>query len=147
MEYQTYINKILTSGDERQYAQMSDFLCDLIEMVGKRETEKIEQKLYEIVEGKVLNEEKATQIIKHMKPIGMKWTLEETEGVRNSYGYENIRPIDFWVVMNSAINDYEDLFKDNIEWYAKFSKDFIDDEDAIDEKVYVYFMKIPKKGE
>ena len=49
--------------------------------------------------------------------------------------------------MNSAINDYEDLFKDNIEWYAKFSKDFIDDEDAIDEKVYVYFMKIPKKGE
>ena len=35
--------------------------------------------------------------------------------------------------------------KENIEWYAKFSKDFITDPDAIDEKVYCYFMKIPRK--
>ena len=30
-----------------------------------------------------------------MKPFGMKWTLEETEGVRAQYGYEDIRPVDF----------------------------------------------------
>jgi len=48
--------------------------------------------------------------------------------------------------MNSAYNDYEDLFKDNIEYYAKFSRDFIKDEDAVDEKVYIYFTKIPKKS-
>ncbi len=48
--------------------------------------------------------------------------------------------------MNSAYNDYEDLFKDSVEYYAKFSRDFIKDEDAVDEKVYIYFTKIPKKS-
>jgi hypothetical protein len=47
--------------------------------------------------------------------------------------------------MNSAYNDYNNLFEENVEWYAKFSKDFIIDPDAIDEKVYCYFMKIPRK--
>ena len=46
--------------------------------------------------------------------------------------------------MNSAYNDYNDIFKDNVEWYAKFSKDFIDDEDAKEGKVYYYFSMIPK---
>jgi hypothetical protein len=80
-----------------------------------------------------------------MKPYGKKWELADTEGVRNSYGYSEIRPVDFWIVMNSAYNDYHDLFEENVEWYAKFSKDFITDPDAIDEKVYCYFMKIPRK--
>ena len=34
--------------------------------------------------------------------------------------------------------------KDNIEWYAKFSKDFIDDEDAKEDKIYYYFSMIPR---
>jgi hypothetical protein len=46
--------------------------------------------------------------------------------------------------MNSAYNDYNDLFKDNIEYYAKFSKDFIKDEDAKEDKVYYYFSMIPR---
>lgn len=35
--------------------------------------------------------------------------------------------------------------KDNVEWYAKFSRDFIKDEDAVDDKVYYYFTMIPKE--
>ena len=46
--------------------------------------------------------------------------------------------------MNSAYNDYSDIFKDNIDMYAKYSRDFICDEDAVDEKVYYYFSMIPK---
>lgn len=46
--------------------------------------------------------------------------------------------------MNSAFNDYNDIFKDNVELYAKFSRDFIKDEDAVDEKVYYYFTMLPK---
>lgn len=48
------------------------------------------------------------------------------------------------IVMNSAWNDYNDLFKDNVEWYAKFAYDFIKDEDAVEDKVYYYFTMIPK---
>jgi hypothetical protein len=46
--------------------------------------------------------------------------------------------------MNSAYNDYNDIFKDNIEMYARYSKDFIQDEDAVEDKVYYYFSMIPK---
>ena len=34
--------------------------------------------------------------------------------------------------------------KDNVEYYAKFSKDFICDEDAKEDKVYYYFSMIPR---
>jgi hypothetical protein len=46
--------------------------------------------------------------------------------------------------MNSAYNDYYDLFKDNVEYYAKYAHGFIKDEDAVDDKVYYYFTMIPK---
>lgn len=145
MEYKTYVNKIISSGNEEKINELSDYMNYIIDMVGDREKEKVEEKLYEIAEGKILNEDMAKEIIEKMKPTGMKWTLQDTEGVRNNYGLMDIRPIDFWIVMNSAYNDYEDIFKDNVDWYVKFTKDFIMDEDAIEDKVYCYFMKIPKK--
>lgn len=145
MEYKTYINKIISSGSTEKIDELSDYMNYIIDMVGDREREKVEEKLYEISEGKVLNEDMAKEIIERMKPTGMKWALADTETVRNNYGLTNIRPVDFWIVMNSAYNDYEDLFKDNVDLYVKFTKDFIMDEDAIEDKVYCYFMKIPKK--
>ena len=145
MEYKNYINKILNSGDKEKTDELSEYMNYIIDMVGEREREKVEEKLYEIAEGKVLNEDMAREIIEKMTPIGMKWKLEETETVRNAYNYSDIRPVDFWIVMNSAANDYEDLFKDNVEWYAKFARDFIKDEDAVDDKVYYYFTMIPKE--
>lgn len=144
MEYKKYINKIMAGADEKKVAEMTEYLCELIDMVNDSELDKVEQKLYEIAEGKILNEDKAREIITKMKPSGKKWELADTEAVRTQYGYENIRPVDFWIVMNMAFNDYEDLFKDNVDYYAKFSKDFIMDEDAIDNKIYCYFMKISK---
>lgn len=145
MDYKKYINKIISSGDSKKIDEMSDYMEYIIDMVGDRELEKVEEKLYEIAEGRVLTEDKAREIIECMEPYGKKWELVDTESVRNSYGYSEIRPVDFWIVMNSAYNDYHDLFEENVEWYAKFSKDFIMDPDAIDEKVYCYFMKIPRK--
>lgn len=62
----------------------------------------------------------------------------------NQYGFMNINDIDFWVVMNSAYNDYRDIFKENIEIYAKWSYAFIKDEDADEGKVFKYFTTIPK---
>lgn len=47
--------------------------------------------------------------------------------------------------MNMAYNDYKDIFGDKVDLYAKFSKDFILDDDAVDGKVYYYFTMVPKK--
>jgi len=46
--------------------------------------------------------------------------------------------------MNSAYNDYNDLFNDDIESYVKFTIDFIEDEDAGNGKVFKYFTTIPR---
>lgn len=47
--------------------------------------------------------------------------------------------------MNSAYNDYNDIFNDTVDYYARFSKDFIKDPDAVEDKVYYYFTMIPKE--
>ena len=143
MEIKKYIKKIMSSDSEEKKDKLAHWMCDVIEYIDG-DLEEIEREVYEISEGRVLNQEKAEMLIKNMKPFGMKWTLEDTEGVRKQYGFEDIRPIDFWIVMNSAYNDYNDLFGDNLEYYAKYSKDFIKDEDAKEDKVYYYFSMIPR---
>lgn len=143
MEIKKYLSKIMSSDDEDKKDKLTHWMYEILEHMDK-DLDTAEIELYEICEGRVINEERARYLIENMKPYGMKWTLEDTEGVRKQYGYEDIRPVDFWIVMNSAYNDYNDLFNDNIEYYAKFSKDFIKDEDAKEDKVYYYFSMIPR---
>lgn len=143
-----YIEKILESHDNSKIKKLEDVLIDTISYMKSLdldEYESIECELYEISEGKLLNEDKAKNIIIKMKPYGMKWTLEETEQIRKTNSITSIRPIDFWIVMNSAYNDYHNLFNDNLNMYISYTKDFINDEDASEYKVYDYFTIIPKK--
>lgn len=144
MKTKEYMKKILTLDDNKK-EEMLELVCEMMDDLKEKDAEEYERKIYEISEGKILNEDKARYLIEKMKPFGKKWELNETEDVRNSYGFGDLRPVDFWITMNSAFNDYNDLFRDNVEWYAKFSKDFIQDEDAVDEKVYYYFTMIPKE--
>lgn len=144
MEIKSYVEKIMASDNQEKKDKLANLICDIIECLEDDCRKDYETEVYEIWEGKVLNEEKAATLIRAMKPNGQKWTLEETNGVKAQFGYEDIRPVDFWIVMNSAWNDFYDLFKDNIEYYAKYSYDFIKDEDAVDDKVYYYFTMIPR---
>ena len=72
MDYKKYINKIIIYGDSKKIDEMSDYMEYIIDMVGDRELEKVEEKLYEIAEGRVLTEEKAREIIESMEPYGKK---------------------------------------------------------------------------
>jgi len=144
MDIKYYVEKIMASDNQNKKDELFDMITSIIDCWEDEDKRELENQLYEIAEGKILNEEKAELLIKAMKPSGMKWTLGDTNNVKAQYGYEDIRPVDFWIVMNSAWNDYNNLFKDNIEYYAKYSYDFIKDEDAVDDKVYYYFTMIPK---
>jgi len=135
------VMKMLSLTDEGKKAAAAGILCGIMEHMD----EDCEREIYELIEGKVLTEGRARDLISHMKPTGMKWELTETEAVRAAAAYDSIRPVDFWIVMNSAYNDYHDLFNENIEYYQKFAYDFICDEDAVEDKVYYYFTMIPKK--
>lgn len=146
--YKTYMDKIIQTEDNEKMEELKDLMLEMIEFIydhDEKEYKKIDCELYEIAEGKVLNQEKAEKIVMAMRPEGMKWTMEETEQVRMNKNYMNVPPIDFWVVMNSAYNDYKNLFKEDVNAYAAYSYYFINDEDAEEDKVYEYFMKIPKK--
>jgi hypothetical protein len=74
----------------------------------------------------------------------MKWTEEQTTNVMKSKNL-TLDPIEFWIVMNMAYNDYHEMFEEDLDKYVEYSKLFIHDEDAAEGKVYTYFMKIPKK--
>lgn len=143
-----YIKKILASGDDHKHHEMLEYIeCLLKKIENEEEKECMERWLYEISEGRILNEMKADRLISKMKPFGKKWELADTENIRlnSGPGYEDIRPVDFWIVMNSAYNDYNDIFNDTVDYYARFSKDFIKDPDAVEDKVYYYFTMIPKE--
>lgn len=120
-----------------------DMALDTIKETDEEFYEHLETKLYEALYGKVLSEDMARKIIQKMRPFGMKWTLEETTDILKSHNW-NLPHIDFWVVMNSAYNDYRELFDEDIEEYAKYAKLFIKDDDAKEGKVYTYFSNIPK---
>ena len=64
--------------------------------------------------------------------------------IQERYGLEHLKSSDFYTVMNSAYNDYHDIFGDNIDMYINFTRDFIEDEDAKDGKVFIYFTTIPR---
>lgn len=143
-----YIKKILASGDDHKHHEMLEYIeCLLKKIEDEEEKECMERWLYEISEGRILNEMKADKLISKMKPFGKKWELTDTENIRlnSGPGYEDIRPVDFWIVMNSAYNDYNDIFNDTVDYYARFSKDFIKDPDSVEDKVYYYFTMIPKE--
>lgn len=148
MDIEDYIERIIEKGNIDDMRALSDMLEETIETLDKYDekcSQRYEMKLYRIAYGDSLNKELAQKIVKKMHPYGEKWTLNETMDIQEQYGINHIKSNDFYVVMNSAYNDYSDIFKDNLEYYIKFTQDFINDEDATDDKVFIYFTTIPKK--
>jgi len=142
MEIKKYIDRIVEEGTDEDMEKLSDIMIDLIYDLKRYDEEKAHKYkmcLYKMAYGEVLSEKMAKHIVEEMKPEGEHWTIEQTTSVKNQYGFADIRDIDFWVVMNMAYNDYKDIFRDNIEMYARFSYAFIKDPDAKQGKVFRYF--------
>lgn len=147
MDIEDVIQKIVDNGSVEDMHKLSDILEDSLEMLEKYDKEcykKYEMDLYKMAYGSVLSEEMAQEIVSKMRPYRMRWSIEETQEVQNQFGLDNIRPVDFFVVMNQAYNDYKDLFNENIEMYARYANDFINDEDAKKDKIFLYFTQIPE---
>ena len=146
MDIEEIIEKIVDNGRIEDMNELSDMLEDTIEMLEEYYPDKYKEyqvKLYEMAYGCVLNEEKAKEIVSKMQPYGEKWNIEKTSEIQRQYGL-NFRDPDFYVVINSAYNDYNDLFGDDTEKYVRFTNDFINDQDAKQDKVYLYYTIIPR---
>lgn len=145
MDIEEIIQKIVDNGKIEDMETLSDVLEDTMEELEKYDKDCYEQymmELYKMAYGNVLNKEMAEDIVSKMKPFGQRWDIEEVQRIMEQYGINDVRLIDFYIVINSAYNDYEDIFQDNIESYIRFTMNFIQDEDAKMDKVFIYFTEI-----
>ena len=147
MNIRKYIKKIVDDGSQQEMEKLADILEEVIEDMQEFDPQsyhKYEMCLYKMAYGDKLTEDLAKEIVDKMKPYGMRWTLQESENIQREYGIDNIDSVDFFVVINSAFNDYRDLFGDDLTNYVKYTDAFINDEDAKKNKVFLYFISIPK---
>lgn len=147
MHIEKMIRKIVDEGSRDEMEELSDILEEVINLIKEYDESKYkeyEMYLYKMAYGEVLSEDMAEDIVYRMRPYGEKWTLEQAEQIQRDYGMENIRPTDFYVVLNSAYNDYRDVFGDSLDTYVRYTDAFINDEDAKDSKVFKYFTQIVK---
>lgn len=145
MKIKSYIDKIVENNKEEDMEKLSEMLTEIIYKLKEPHYDKYKHYkmyLYELAYGKTISDEMREEIVER---IGEHWTLAETETVRSKYGYSDILPNEFNVVMNMAYSDYSSVFGDNLDLYVKFSKAFIKDEDAKEGKVFIYFNEIPKR--
>ena len=143
MDIEEYIEKIVDNGKIEDMETLSDLLEDTLEIIKDYDKEcykEFEMKLYKMAYGNHLNKSMAEEIVHKMRPYGQRFSFEETRNLQEQRGINDIDPIEFFVVLNSAYNDYKDIFSEDIEGYIRFTIDFIKDEDAKPNKVFNYFM-------
>lgn len=141
-EIKEYIRKIVDDGSIEEMYKLSDMLDELAHTVKQFDEDlykKYKMELYIMAYGDVLTESLAKEIVSDMRPYGEKISVENAREIRDRYGMNNIDIWSFYTVVNMAYNDYRDIFGDNLEMYAMFTRDFIEDEDAKKGKVLKYF--------
>lgn len=93
-------------------------------------------------------EEDAEAWIAAMDPPA-RWTKDQTTAVMHSHGYHH-KPCEFWVVMNALFSDYGATVAkhkaDYPDFWAEMAHDFIDDHDAVKDKVGKYWRDIVRKS-
>lgn len=141
------IHDIIKHGSESQMEELKDVLIDLIDDVkkdDKQEYKAIEIRLYHILYGDKLCEKYAKEWVKKLERndggTGEKWSVEQTESVRQNYAPQADK-WEWYAVLNSIYSDYYHEKFDNTIYY-QLAKDFITDKDAVRDKVLAYYMYI-----
>ena len=146
MDIEEYIEKIVDNGKIEDMETLSELLEDTMEIIKDYDKEcykKMEMQLYKMAYGSHLNRTMAEDIVNKMRPFGEKWSYEETKNMQRQRGINDIDEPSFYTVINSGYNDYNDLFNEDTESYIRFTIDFIKDEDAKQDKVFLYYTTIP----
>ncbi len=78
---------------------------------------------------------------------GPKWTIDQIKQVMAQRGIGG-DPLDFAVAMNMVYSDYCNVAKElgvnNMDFYVKMAKAFLDDEDAVKDKLAAYYTSVVK---
>ncbi len=146
MKIKEYIAKIIANGNHIE--ELSDMFDDAIIKLKEYNPEcykKYKLKLLGMANNYKFDKDSAKEIVEDMKPLGEVWTMSTTNSIKSQYGI-NADDYDFYIVINSLVNDYYNIIsKDDVEIYVKMANAFINDEDAKKDKVWTYFNTIPKE--
>lgn len=148
MNIKEMLKETIDKNNKEDMYKLNDMLSDLIYDLKTEHPEKYKKyktELYEIAYGKVITKEKAKEIVEEMKPYGEHYSIEMISNMFNGY-LGNHNEIDYYLVANSLYNDYHDVIGDDDEMYKELTNKWLNDEDAVEDKVYYYFMNIPKRG-
>nr|DAW20987.1 MAG TPA: hypothetical protein [Caudoviricetes sp.] len=148
MKIKKMLEVIIDKGKTEDMYKLNDMLdeliCDLKEKQPKLYKE-YKMKLMGMAYDYKFDEDMAIEIVNNMKPLGEYWDYETTSKVKRDYDI-NATDCDFYVVMNSLVNDYNKIIdKEDAETYVKMANAFINDDDAKKDKIWIYFTKIPKE--
>lgn len=142
MKIRKYITKIVDDGSQEDMRKLADILVQSIEQMQNYNIDMYDDytmKLYKLAYGCELDEDLATEIVNEMQPYGQRWSMQETEKIQRDYNLNDIRPVDFYVVMNQGFNDFNKIWGDDLSMYIKYTDAFINDIDAKKGKVFKYF--------
>lgn len=131
MHFEDSIDKIIKTGEKKDMEKIKDMFIELMDMAEEYDPDKYEDICYDLYEtafGKVLNREMAEEWVSSLRPEG-RWTYADTEKIRNEYNL-NIDPNSFYGVMNMMASDYGKVGGEDLDFYVKMTKLYINDEDA-----------------
>lgn len=147
MKIKKMLETIIERGKVEDMYKLNDMLdeliCDLKEQKPKLYKE-YKMELYEIAYGNVILEDKAREIVEHMKPFGEHFSMENAKEIKEDYSIKH-SVSDIYLVVNSLYNDYHEILDENNDLYAKMTKLWLNDADSVDDKVFQYFCTIPKE--
>lgn len=147
MKIKEMLNIIIEKNKSDDMYKLNDMLdeliCDLKEQKPKLYKE-YKMELYEIAYGNVILEDKAREIVEHMKPFAEHFSMENAKEIKEDYSIKH-SVSDIYLVVNSLYNDYHEILDENNDLYAKMTKLWLNDADSVDDKVFQYFCTIPKE--
>ena len=137
-----YIDKIVKNGKQEDMDCLSNILVDSLYKIKEynyNDFKKYKNKIKGMAYNYQIDEELAKEIVEDMKPLGEYWSMETVASV---IGNDNHRLCDMYVVMNSLVNDYQNVVSpDDAETYIKMAHAWLDDVDGKENKVWWYFVK------
>ena len=78
---------------------------------------------------------------------GEHWTMEQLKPIMQQRGID-AKPEEFWAIMNALYSDYCKVAKKHnvstVDFYADMAKAWLDDKDAVEDKVAAYYEYVVK---
>lgn len=103
----------------------------------------IKSEIYEMEHGKTITPELAEKWVNSMEPHGQRFSMQEVVNHLRAHGIE-LDHTAAYVVVNMMANDFSDVVSTNLDLAARLAKDWLNDTDAVENKLYCYYKHIVK---